>query len=54
MVALQQKEMEAVTVRLNEQAAEIQKPSAQLEARKPAPQVVTNPPKTVSGYLARA
>jgi hypothetical protein len=45
--------MEAVTARLNEQAAQIQKVSAQLaaaspshgglEASKPAPQVVNNP-----------
>jgi Chaperone of endosialidase len=42
-VAQQQKGMEAVTARLNEQAAQIQKVSAQLEASKPAPQVVNNP-----------
>jgi len=35
--------MDAVTVRLNEQAAQIQKVSAQLEAGKTAPQVVNNP-----------
>jgi hypothetical protein len=35
--------MEAVTARLNEQATQIQKVSAQIEATKPAPQVVTNP-----------
>ena len=39
----QQKRMEAATIRLNEQAAQIQKVSAQLEAIKPAPQVVNNP-----------
>jgi uncharacterized coiled-coil protein SlyX len=42
-VAQQQKGMEALTARLNEQAAQIQKVSAQLEANKPAPQVVNNP-----------
>ena len=39
-IAQQQKGMEAVTARLNEQAAQIQKVSAQLEANKPAPRVV--------------
>jgi hypothetical protein len=34
--------MEAVTARLNEQATQIQKVSAQLEASKPAPQVAEN------------
>jgi uncharacterized coiled-coil protein SlyX len=42
-IAQQQKGMEAVTARLNEQAAQIQKVSAQLEASKPAPHVVNNP-----------
>jgi uncharacterized coiled-coil protein SlyX len=42
-IAQQQKGMEAVTVRLNEQASQIQKVSAQLEAGKPAPQMVKNP-----------
>jgi cytochrome c553 len=42
-VAQQQKGMEAVMARLNEQAAQIQKVSAHLEARKPAPQVVNDP-----------
>ena len=42
-VAQQQKGMEVLTARLNEQAAQIQKVSAQLEASKPAPQVVKNP-----------
>jgi hypothetical protein len=32
-----------LTARLDEQAAQIQKVSAQLEASKPAPQVVNNP-----------
>jgi Tfp pilus assembly protein PilN len=32
-----------LTARLDEQAAQIQKMSAQREARKPAPQVVNNP-----------
>jgi hypothetical protein len=35
--------MEAVTARLEQQAAQIQKVSVQLEASKPAPQVVSNP-----------
>jgi uncharacterized coiled-coil protein SlyX len=42
-VAQQQKGMEVLTARLNEQAAQIQKVSSQLEASKPAPQVVNNP-----------
>jgi anion-transporting ArsA/GET3 family ATPase len=42
-VAQQQKEIQALTAQLKEQAAQIQKVSAQLEARKPAPQVVNNP-----------
>ena len=42
-IAQQQKGMEAVTARLNEQAAQIQKVSAQVEASKPAPQMVNNP-----------
>ena len=41
-VALQQKEMQALTAQLKEQAAQIQKVSAQLEASKPAPKVVAN------------
>ena len=41
-VALQQKGMEALTAQLKEQATQIQKVSAQLEASKPAPKVVTN------------
>ena len=32
-----------LTARLDDQATQIQKVSAQLEARKPAPQVVNNP-----------
>jgi hypothetical protein len=35
--------MEVLTAQLNEEAAQIQKVSAQLEASKPAPQVVNNP-----------
>jgi hypothetical protein len=35
--------MEAVTARLNEHATQIQNVSAQLEASKPARQVVNNP-----------
>ena len=42
-VAEQQKGMEVFTTQLREQAAEIQNVSAQLEASKPAPQVVNNP-----------
>ncbi len=42
-VALQQKEMQVLTAQLKEQAAQIQKVSAQLETSKPAPQVVNNP-----------
>jgi len=41
-VALQQKEMQVLTAQLKEQAAQIQKVSAQLEASKPAPKVVVN------------
>jgi hypothetical protein len=39
----QQNEIQALTAQLKEQAAQIQKVSAQLEASKPAPQVVNNP-----------
>ena len=42
-VAQQQKGMDVLTAQLKEQAAQIQKVSAQLEASKPAPQVVNNP-----------
>ena len=42
-VTQQQKEIAAVTATVKEQAAQIQKVSAQLEASKPAPQVVSNP-----------
>ena len=42
-VTQQQKEIAAVTAIVKEQAAQIQKVSAQLEASKPAPQVVSNP-----------
>jgi trimeric autotransporter adhesin len=41
-VALQRKEMQFLTAQLKEQAAQIQKVSAQLEASKPAPKVVIN------------
>ena len=41
-VALQQKEMQVLTAQFKEQAAQIQKVSAQLEASKPAPKVVAN------------
>ena len=39
----QEKRIDALTAQLKEQAAQIQKVSAQLEASKPAPQVVNNP-----------
>jgi uncharacterized coiled-coil protein SlyX len=43
-VAQQEKGMEVLTAQLKEQAAQIQKVSAQLEVNKPAPQVVTSRP----------
>jgi hypothetical protein len=43
-VAQQQKGMEVLTAQLKEQAAQIQKVSAQLETRKPTPHVVANTP----------
>jgi septal ring factor EnvC (AmiA/AmiB activator) len=43
-VAQQQKGMEVLTAQLREQAAQIQKVSAQLEVSKPAAQVVVNKP----------
>jgi len=43
-VAQQRKGMEVLTAQLKEQAAQIQKVSAQLEVNKPAPQVVANKP----------
>jgi hypothetical protein len=43
-VERQQKGMEVLTARLKEQAAQIQKVSAQLEVSKPAPQVVATKP----------
>jgi Chaperone of endosialidase len=43
-VAQQQKAMEVLTAQLKEQAAQIQKVSAQLEASKPATKVVVNTP----------
>jgi hypothetical protein len=43
-VAQQHKQIETLTVQLKEQAAQIQKVSAQLEVNKPAPQVVVNKP----------
>ena len=43
IVTEQRKSMEAMAAQLKEQAAQIQKVSAQLEASKPAPQVVDNP-----------
>src|SRR5438477_390272 len=44
VVQLQQKQIVALTVQLKEQAAQIQKVSAQVEVSKPAPRVVTNKP----------
>ena len=44
MVAQQQKGMEVLTGQLKEQAAQIQKVSAQLQVNKAAPQVVVNKP----------
>jgi hypothetical protein len=41
--AEQQNEIAALTTSLKEQAAQIQKVSAQIEATKPAPRVVKNP-----------
>jgi septal ring factor EnvC (AmiA/AmiB activator) len=41
-VALQQKDMQVLTAQLKEQAAQIQKVSAQLEVSKPAPRTVAN------------
>jgi len=41
-VALQQKEMQLLTAQLKEQAAQIQKVGAQLQASKPSPKVVMN------------
>jgi len=41
-VAQQQKGMEVLTAQLKEQAAQIQKVSAQLEVNKAAPQTVAN------------
>ena len=41
-VARQQKEIQALTAALKEQASQIQKVSAQLEVSKPAPQTVLN------------
>jgi hypothetical protein len=42
-VAEQRKGMEALAAQLKEQASQVQKVSAQLDASKPAPQVVNNP-----------
>jgi DNA gyrase/topoisomerase IV subunit B len=41
--AQQRNEIQLLSAQLKEQAAQIQKVSAQLEASKPAPQVVNNP-----------
>jgi hypothetical protein len=42
-VAQQQREISALAATVKEQAAQIQKVNAQLEANRPAPQVVKNP-----------
>jgi|SRR5215211_130512 septal ring factor EnvC (AmiA/AmiB activator) len=42
--AKQQREIQVLTAQLKEQAAQIQKVSAQLEMSKPAPQIVRNNP----------
>jgi len=42
-IALQEGQIKALTVGLKQQADQIQKVTAQLEASKPAPQVVNNP-----------
>ena len=42
-IAQQQKGMKAVTARLDDQASQIQKVGAELQASKPAPQMVNNP-----------
>jgi phage shock protein A len=42
-VAQQRKEIQALAATVKEQSAQIQKVGAQLEASKPAPQVVNNP-----------
>ena len=42
-VVQQQQEIQTLWAQLKEQAAQIQRVSAQLEASKPAPQVVNNP-----------
>jgi uncharacterized coiled-coil protein SlyX len=43
IIAQQRKGMEVLTARLHDQTSQIQKVSAQLEASKPATQVVNNP-----------
>jgi uncharacterized coiled-coil protein SlyX len=42
IIAQQQKGMEVLTAQLKEQAAQIQKVSAQIEVSKPAPQVAVS------------
>ena len=42
-VAQQRREIRALTAQLKEQAAQIQKVSAQVQTNKPAPQMVVNP-----------
>jgi uncharacterized coiled-coil protein SlyX len=44
IIAQQQKGIELLTAQLKEQAAQIQKVSAQIEMSRPAPQVVVNKP----------
>jgi hypothetical protein len=46
--AEQQKQIEALTATVKEQAAQIQKVSAQLELSKPAPQAASNIQKTAT------
>jgi hypothetical protein len=43
-VAQQRKQIEILTAQFKEQAAQIQKVSAQLETSRPAPKVVVNKP----------
>ena len=43
IIAQQRKGMEVLTARLNDQTSQIEKVRAQLEASKPATQVVNNP-----------
>jgi septal ring factor EnvC (AmiA/AmiB activator) len=51
--AKQQREIQVLTAQLKEQAAQIQKVSAQLEMSKPAPQIVRNNPYICRQYCPR-